>query len=77
MTTLEELILSTEPMSGPAPSFLAARLRQAAGVTQREAAKALGVSPSTIANWESARTAPAERHRRRYRAYLAVLAGGL
>lgn len=75
--TLAQLISSTEPIQGPAPSFLAARLRQAAGVTQQEAADALGVSVSTVSNWEHARTAPAERLRRRYRAYLAVLAGAL
>lgn len=77
MQTLAELVSSTEPIAGPTSSFLARRLRLAAGVTQAEAAEAVGVSTRTISNWESARTAPAERLRRRYRAYLSVLAGGL
>ncbi len=75
--SLSDLVTQTAPLEGSATSFLARRLRLAAGVTQAEAAKALGVNKHTVANWEHGRTAPSPRLRRRFRSYLATLAGGL
>lgn len=50
-------------------------LREAAGLSQREFASAIGVSQASIALWESGRRAPRATHLERYVAGLRALQG--
>lgn len=73
---LKEAIGRVDPLAGGwVPSYVAKGLRTRAEITQREASAAIGCGLTTLAAWENGRAVPSLRMRRRWRQYLAILAG--
>ncbi|WP_165985913.1 telomere-associated protein Tap [Streptomyces sp. YIM 98790] len=68
---VDALLEQAEPLPEPAERE---RLRTAAGLSRAEVAKALGVSASTVAGWESGRSDPAKERRAAYGRLLEGLA---
>jgi DNA-binding transcriptional regulator YiaG len=57
----------------PAPAVRVA-IRQAAGVSRRQLARAIGVSPTALGYWEHGQRTPSRQHVGRYVGLLADLA---
>jgi transcriptional regulator with XRE-family HTH domain len=70
------LRLANEVRAAKLPSpATARRIREEAGVSIRDAAKALDVDPITVIRWEHSRTKPRREHARRWRELLDALEG--
>ena len=71
---LDPLALAEEVRAAKLPPVSERRsVRDAAGVTVREAAAAIGVSPMTFLRWEHGEATPRRRHAAAYASLLAAL----
>lgn len=72
---LEALRTLVEARRSLPPARELRKIREAAGVSQRELARAIEVSPQAVANWESGVYRPRPEQLERLLAALEILAG--
>ena len=72
---LEELRTLVESRRALPPGKKLREIREAAGVSQRELARAIEVSPQAVANWESGTYRPRPEQMERLLAALEILDG--
>lgn len=73
MSDLEFLRKRVEVARAVPPASVCRALREAAGVSQDDVAKAIGVSRATVGHWETGRRRPWPRHLESYMEALQVL----